>query len=62
MIPAPKRSRAPIALCCGCGAEPRLPEQRYGKRCRNEAIRKHRLKRRAELLRLRQAAAGAGRA
>jgi len=29
-------------LCSGCGAESRLPGQRYGRECRNEANRKYR--------------------
>jgi len=46
---------AKSTICSGCGAEPRLPKQRYGKNCRNEAIRKYRLKRREQFERLRDA-------
>ena len=30
------------AACSGCGAEARIPGQRYGKQCMNEANRKYR--------------------
>jgi hypothetical protein len=42
--------------CCGCGFEPRLPNQRYGKRCHSDAQKKYRLKQRSELVRLRELA------
>jgi hypothetical protein len=29
-------------LCSGCGAEARIPGQRYGRECMNEANRKYR--------------------
>jgi hypothetical protein len=43
-------------LCSGCGFEPRLPNQRYGRRCHNDAQKKYRLKRRNELALLRELA------
>ena len=46
--------------CCGCGFEPRLPNQRYGKRCHNDAQKKYRLKQRKELTLLRELAKGRG--
>ncbi len=40
--------------CSGCGAEARVPGQRYGRECRNEANRKYRARRKALIGRLRQ--------
>ena len=31
-----------LAACSGCGAEARIPGQRYGRKCMNEANRKYR--------------------
>jgi len=36
-------------LCSGCKKEPRLPGQRYGRFCRNDAQRKHQEKMRKAL-------------
>jgi uncharacterized OB-fold protein len=49
-------ARGDALACCGCGAEPRLPNQRYCRNCRNEAQKKYRLKRREELWSLRKGA------
>jgi hypothetical protein len=40
--------------CTGCGAEARLPGQRYGRRCMNEANQKYRDRLRELLGRIRQ--------
>jgi len=35
-----------LTVCSGCGAEARIPGQRYGRECMNEANRKYRARQR----------------
>jgi hypothetical protein len=35
-------TRDEATICSGCGAEARIPGQRYGRQCMNEANRKYR--------------------